>query len=176
MRDLGIAALGIVLAVVLVRTGVLREVLASTVQFRFLASFLAGLFFVSMFTAAPASALIIEIAKDYPPLLLGFFGGLGALVGDWLIFRFVRDELSRGLLRFLRNLVAQQHGSFFGIKLLRVLMVIVGAIIVASPFPDEGGLMLMGLSGVRTLVFVPLSFSLNFLGIFAFALLVRGMG
>jgi hypothetical protein len=46
-------------------------------------------------------------------------------------------------------------------------------LIIASPFPDELGLMLMGLSKTNTKVFILLSFVLNFIGILVMGLLLR---
>ena len=52
-------------------------------------------------------------------------------------------------------------------------MPLVGAFIVASPLPDEVGLVMMGLSKVRTAWFVPTVFVLDFLGILALSLAVK---
>lgn len=45
-----------------------------------------------------------------------------------------------------------------------------GFVIIASPLPDELGLLMMGLSGIRLLWFIPLAFSANAAGIFLIAL------
>src|SRR3990167_7131268 len=44
-----------------------------------------------------------------------------------------------------------------------------GAVIIASPLPDELGLIMMGLSHIRTATFIVLSFMMNAAGIFAIA-------
>ena len=62
MRDIAIIALSVALAVVLGRTGVLKSALTASTELDLLGSFLAGLFFVSVFTAAPASVVPFELA------------------------------------------------------------------------------------------------------------------
>ena len=44
-------------------------------------------------------------------------------------------------------------------------MPLTGAIIIASPLPDELGLAMMGLSRVPIAAFIPISYTMNFLGI-----------
>ena len=82
IRDLGIVILSILIAIMLAKTGALNEIFTATQESRFLGSFLAGIFFVSIFTAAPAIVVLIEIIKSNSILEVAFFGGIGALIGD----------------------------------------------------------------------------------------------
>jgi hypothetical protein len=43
---------------------------------------------------------------------------------------------------------------------------ILGALIIASPLPDEFGLALLGLSRTRISILIPVSFIMNFLGVY----------
>ena len=63
MRDLGIVVFGILLAVIMAKTSAVNDALASVSELRFLSSFIAGLFFVSVFTVAPASVVLVELAR-----------------------------------------------------------------------------------------------------------------
>ncbi|KKR47070.1 MAG: hypothetical protein UT80_C0011G0001, partial [Parcubacteria group bacterium GW2011_GWC1_40_13] len=65
--------------------------------------------------------------------------------------------------------------SIFRPKLFKWLIPFIGALIIASPLPDEAGLAMMGLSKMKTSVFIPISFALNFLGILAIGLFAKGM-
>ena len=125
-----------------------------------------GVFFVSTFTVAPASVVLFHLAQDFNPLLIALCAGAGAVVGDLLIFRFLRD----GVFDELKPLLVKFSGSYFA-ALLRTryfawLLPVVGAIIIASPFPDEIGISLMGLSRIKQWQFVGLAFILNAIGIF----------
>lgn len=165
MKDLAIVALSVVVAVILVQTGVLKNVLTSTREMRFLGSFLAGVFFVSIFTAAPATVALGEIAKSHSIFATAAIGGFGALLGDWLIFRFVKDRLSEKFLRLVRTAKSERLASVFRLKLFHWLIPLLGALVVASPLPDELGLLMMGLSKMKTPLFLSLSFLLNAFGI-----------
>lgn len=173
MRDLGIIIFSIVIAVILVKTGALKSLLISTQEIKFIGSFVAGIFFVSVFTAAPATVVLAEIAQSNSIFWVAFFGGVGALVGDLIIFRFIKDRLSADFLYLIKKTKFERLISIFRLKLFRWLIPFAGALIVASPLPDELGLTMMGLSKMKTFLFVPLLFLLNFLGIMTVGLIAK---
>ena len=172
-RDIAIVALSITLAIVFARTGVLKNFLDSNIERELLGSFLSGLFFVSIFTAAPASVVLYELAQTTHPFVLALFGGFGALLGDLLLFRFVRDNAVEDINYFLHHWKRKRRRSMFEVKLLKSLFPFLGALLIASPLPDEFGVALMGLAKMPTSEFVPISFSLNFLGILVIGVLAR---
>ncbi|HEY4478659.1 MAG TPA: hypothetical protein VI775_02350, partial [Candidatus Paceibacterota bacterium] len=49
---------------------------------------------------------------------------------------------------------------------LKWLSPLIGAFIIASPLPDELGVALLGMSKIRIAVLIPLSFTMNILGIY----------
>ena len=53
----------------------------------------------------------------------------------------------------------------FKLRSFRWLTFFAGGFIIASPLPDELGIALLGFSKLKTSLFVPLSFTFNFLGI-----------
>ena len=173
MRDLGIIILSIVIAVILVKTGALKSLLTSTQELKFIGSFVAGIFFFFFFTAAPAPVVLAEIAQSNSIFWVAFFGGIGALVGDLIIFRFIKDSLSEDFLYLIKKSKSERLISIFQLRLFRRVMPFIGALIVASPLPDELGLTMMGLSKMKTSLFIPLSFLLNFLGIMTVGLIAR---
>jgi len=91
VRDLGLIVLSILVAVILAKTGALESLITSTQEMRFMGSFIAGILFVSVFTVAPATIALGEIAQSNSVIAVALIGGLGALIGDLLIFRFVKD-------------------------------------------------------------------------------------
>ena len=173
MRDLGIIALSIIIAVVLAKTGILKNLLISTQEWEILGSLLAGIFFVSVFTVAPAAVVLVEIAQSNSVLLVAFFGGLGALIGDLLIFQFIKDNLTEDISYLMEGKKWKRFIKIFHLKFFKWLIPFIGALIVASPLPDEIGLAMMGLSKMKTSLFIPISFILNFLGILIIDLIAR---
>ncbi len=175
IQDLGIIALSVGVAVLLVRTGSVERLLVSVGGFTIFGSFFAGIFFVSAFTVAPAAAVLVEFFRANSLLEVAFAGGLGALAGDYLMFRFLRDRVAEDIASLLRHSRLRRLLAVFRLRCFRWVTPLAGALIVASPFPDEIGLALMGLSRLRTAIFLPISFALNFLGILAMGLAVKAI-
>lgn len=173
MRDLAIIAFSIIIAVIMVKTGVLKSLLVSTQEIKLIGSFIAGIFFVSVFSAAPATVVLAEIAQSNSAFWVAFFGGIGALVGDLVIFRFIKDGLAEDFYHLIKRTRSERLVSIFKLRLFRWVIPFTGALIVASPLPDELGLALMGLSNMKTSLFMPISFFLNFLGILAIGIIAK---
>lgn len=175
IRDLGVIVLSVLIAVILAKTGVLENIIASTQGARFIGSFVAGILFVSVFTAAPATVALGEIAQSNSVIAVAFIGGLGALVGDLIIFRFVRDRVSQHFSYLVKISKAERLVAVFRLKLFRWIILFIGALIVASPLPDEIGLAMLGLSKIKTSVFILLSFLLNATGILIIGLIAKSL-
>jgi len=131
LRDLVIIALSIAIAIVLVRTRVIGNILAAAEGFRAIGSFIAGIFYTSIFTTAPASVTLGTIALSSSLLETALLGGLGALVGDFLIFRFVRHSLSEHIAAFTKKHSERRHRYALSSKFARWAATIIGALIIA---------------------------------------------
>jgi hypothetical protein len=176
LHDIFIILVSIGTAVLLARTDVFERLVSSARELEFVSSFVAGLFFTSVFTTAPAMVALGEIARINSLLPTAFFGAIGAVIGDYIIFRFMRDRFAEHVL----ELVSHRHlGKRLGVllrrRLFRWLSFFVGGLIIASPLPDELGLGLFGFSKMRTSLFVPLSFVFNFIGIVLIGLVAKSL-
>src|SRR3989338_11522889 len=56
-------------------------------------AFLAGILFVSTFTVATGVVIFLVLSKQLSPIEIGLVAGFGAVVGDFTIFRFIKDNL-----------------------------------------------------------------------------------
>jgi hypothetical protein len=134
-------------------------------DYGYIGAFLAGFLFVSSFTVATGALILLVLAERLSPIEIGVVAGLGAVVGDITIFRFVKDNLISEIKPLYnrfggKHLTAVVHTRYFSWTLP-----VLGAIIIASPLPDEIGVSLMGLSKMKTYKFLLLSFGLNAIGI-----------
>lgn len=132
----------------------------------FLGAFIAGLFFVSTFTVAPAGLVLFYLAEGINIFGVVIFAGLGAMLGDYLIFRFLKDKVFEELKPIFTKLGGSYISKLFSTPYFAWLGPVVGAIIIASPFPDEIGIGLLGVTKLKNWQFLVLSFVLNSLGIF----------
>ena len=176
LRDIGIVALSVTVAILLARSGIVDELLASVGGFAIIGGFIAGTFFVSVFTVAPAAAVLVELFRGNSLLDVAIAAAAGGLVGDWIMFRFLRDHVAADLAYLASRPPFRRSRAVFRLKSFHWLTPLLGAVIVASPLPDEIGLALMGISGLRTALFLPLSFGLNFSGLLVLGLLTRAAG
>jgi hypothetical protein len=166
LYDVIIIALGIFATFVLVKFGVIDALVYSLRDYTALASFVAGVFFTSTFTIAPASVALVNIAAHAPLPIVATWGALGAMCGDLILFFFIRDRFAADLKSALptRKIKHFMHSFHFGF--LKWLSPVLGALIIASPLPDELGISLMGMSKIRTSVLMPISYVMNFLGVY----------
>ena len=175
MQDISIIAFSIVIALVITKTHLLSGLLVVTLGLRYFGSFIAGIFFTSIFTTAPAIVTLGEIAKTNSLLLTAFFGAFGAVIGDVIIFRFIRDRLSEHLLELVEHKGSwKRTKALFKLRYFRWITFLFGGLIIASPLPDELGIGLLGFSKMKIKNFIPLSFFFNFLGIILIGLIARG--
>jgi membrane protein YqaA with SNARE-associated domain len=175
IQDVGLIGLSIAAAVLLARSGTLHDMLASFGDAWILGSFIAGIFFTSIFTAAPAIAVILLIAQDANMWLVALVASLGSLVGDFIMFRFARDRFAHYLKELIRyEMKTHRLSSIMRMRPLRWVILLIGALIIASPLPDELGVALLGFARLSSSMFAPLAFVANFLGIAAITLFAQG--
>jgi len=173
-RDIGAIVLSVFVAIFITESGIINHVLAST-ESHIIGSFIAGIFFTSIFTAVPATVVLVEIVGVNSVLVVALFGAVGALLGDLVIFRFVRDTLAENLMKFIKEGHHTKLRALFYSRAYRRFLPFVGALIIASPLPDEVGLVMLGAAGVKTRYFLILSFTLNFVGLVALGLITKAV-
>ncbi|MSR78533.1 MAG: hypothetical protein EXS59_00060 [Candidatus Taylorbacteria bacterium] len=163
--DLAIIILSIVASVILVNTGTAASII-TFFKYPILECFIAGMFFTSAATTPLAIVFLAYLAPSLPLTVFAIAGGTGAVIGDLIIFRFIRDKFSKDLTVFLKE---KKYGNHFRLlyhlKMFRYMTFLLGGMIIASPFPDELGIALLGFSKIKTAPFVILSFIFNSIGI-----------
>ena len=135
-------------------------------NFGYLGAFIAGIFFVSTFTVSTGAVILLVLAEKLSPLEIGIAAGLGAVVGDFTIFRFIKDSLLDEITPIFNALGGRHLATVLHTKYFSWTFPVFGALIIASPLPDELGVSLMGIAKMKTTHFVILSFVLNAVGIF----------
>ncbi|MBI2022006.1 hypothetical protein HYS93_03990 [Candidatus Daviesbacteria bacterium] len=146
--------------------GLLEKVLLFLKPFGFLPEFLAGMLYTSFLTAPISVAALFILSRFNSPLVIALVAGLGSMIADLVIFKFFRyllfgksspiasNEIIRAIVKSLRTS-----------KIFRKFAPIIGGIIIASPLPDELGLMVLGVTNIKTGRVALLTYSLNTVGI-----------
>lgn len=174
-KNLLVLAGTITAGVFLARSGILERVLLRSAEWELAGSFIAGIFFTSLFTAGPATVALGTIARENSIFIVAFAGGAGAVIGDLILLRFMKNYLTEEFFALFGRMRPKRLGWLFRMRMFRWFLTFVGALIIALPLPDEIGLALMGLAHLKAKYLVPLSFVLNTVGIFFVGLVARAL-
>lgn len=140
-----------------------------------LGALIVGFFFVLTYTAVPAAFVLFELAKYNNPLEIALIAAVGSMLGDYVIFRFVRDRVMDELKPYLARIGTPKLKHLFLTPYFAWLLPVSGALIIASPLPDEVGVGLIGASKLSNTHFLIFAYILNVVGIFFVVLLARSI-
>lgn len=152
--------------VLILDTAIVQTLMQDIVGLGYAGMLLTGVLFVSFFTAAPAVVLLLAFSDSYNPFILALIAGFGAMLGDFIILRFAEDRIGRELKPVAKKMKLIGFINLLHKKKYKPITATIGAIIVASPLPDEAGIALLGLSRISTMQLLLLIFALNSAGIF----------
>ncbi len=164
--DFLILLVSILVAIFILEESFIKQFIYSLGDYRWLGIFISGMFFTSLITTAPSIALLSEFAQTTPIFPMALIGGLGAVVGDYIIFRFIKDRVSKDVEYLFSFSQKKRFKQIFKTHLFKFLVPFIGALIIASPLPDEMGIAMMGISKTKDKYFLLISFVMNSLGIY----------
>jgi len=132
--------------------------------------FLAGAFYSYEITAAPATVVLLFLAKGQNIAYAAIIGGFGALLSDLVIFYFIRTTMLEELRKLCRTEVAcfieKEEALIFG-RFKKYVLYIFAAFLVASPLPTEIGVSIFATAKSLTPKrFIALAYLLHTGGIF----------
>lgn len=128
-------------------------------------AFVTGMFFISTFTIAQAAVVLYHLAKVLSPVELALFAGAGAVIGDFIVFRYVRDKVFFELKPLLNKIEGSYHNKLFHSPLFAWFLPITGLLFLVLPLAEEVEMSLLGLTKLKSWQFMLVSFLLNFIGI-----------
>jgi len=174
IRDGLLILVSIGVAIALTQSGAAHALIELLGNQRWLATIVAGMFFTSLFTAAPAIAILGEVAPTMSLPLYLILGSIGAVIGDYIIFRFIKNTVAKDA-AYLLQFKKDKLPAIFKTRLFRTSVSLFGALIIATPLPNELGLTLLGLSSLSNRMVLFVSFFLNGAGILAVGLAARAL-
>lgn len=130
--------------------------------------FLTEIFYSYSFTSIPATAVLLVLAKqgDYNLILIALIAGVGAVIGDLLIFKFIQHSFDDELKKFSREKIIIYIKGKAHPMLQKYFMLLTGFLIIASPLPDEVGVFLVAeFTEISTKLFTLIAFILDTCGI-----------
>lgn len=164
-RDILILAASVCLAVFLVKSNAVGDLVGISPKSAVAGSFIGGMMFTSFMTTAPGMVILAHSAKIISPFWVAAIGVFGALLADYLLFRIIRDYIAEDILTILRKRRLERFVLVLRNPKLRLSLGIIAALIIASPLPDELAITMLGLGHFKTRSFLLIAFCLHFLGI-----------
>lgn len=166
-KNLTLFIISIISAFILARYEPFNNFLLNLGYFGYIGAFIAGMLFVSTFTVSIGAVILLILVGGLMHLEIAIIAGLGAVAGDFIIFRFIKDNLTSELESIYDHVDGGHHlHKILNSKYFSWTLPVIGAIIIASPFPDELGVSLMGIAKMKTYKFLTFSFLLHSIGIF----------
>jgi hypothetical protein len=172
-HNTGLLLLGLMFFVTFAKTSFAHEIIEQFQGLSYVGVFVAGVFLPSLFTAAPAVVLLYGFANELNPYLTATVAGAGAMLSDYMIFRFFKDKVFEELQPVLAYFRGTRLAALFRTPYFGWMVPILGMFVIASPLPDEVGLGLLGASRIKPWQFFALAFALNATGILVVVLLAR---
>ncbi len=165
-KNTALLLLSLAVLLLIMDTPIFKILLNSFSYLGYFGIFITGVFFVSTFTVAPASILLFSFLDKFDSVSIAFLAGLGAVLGDYLIFRFFKDKVFEELKHAMKGFRKFHIKHLFHTPFFAWFTPVLGAIIIAVPFfPDEIGVGLIGMTKLKNWQFLVLSFILNSVGI-----------
>lgn len=164
-KNTALLIFSVVLLVVLMDSQLARTVLHTIGKLGYVGAFFSGILFVSTFTVAPSAVILFFLAEELNPWGVAFVAGIGAVIGDYIIFRFLKDRVFEEVKPLFMHFGGSYFSRLFATPYFGWLAPVVGAILIASPLPDEAGVGLLGSTKIKRWQFLLLTFTLNFFGI-----------
>lgn len=153
--------------ILLLDTAIMTSFLGAIEGLGALGMFLAGVLYVSVFTAAASVVIIYEMAQTFNPWLVILIASLGTVLGDLLIMLTFENKFAGELTRILQKLKFDKVLGVLKRPKLRPLFLMIGLAIVGSPIPDEVGITLMDLTHYSRFRILTMAFFANMFGIAA---------
>lgn len=138
-------------------------------EWKYLGAFLSGILFVSTFTVSTSVILIALLAQEMNPFVLAVIGGVGAMVGDIIVFRFLKNNVDEELMLIFGTKGEHYVKAVLRSKYISWTLPIFGILIIASPLPDEIGIGLLGMANISETKLMAITFISNMFGILAIA-------
>lgn len=166
-KNLTLSFFGILLAYIVFQNEPIHAFFSHLGTLGYVGAFFAGILFVSTFTVATGALILFILAESLHPLEIGVIAGLGAVCGDMIIFRYVKNNLLDELKSIYKIVDRNKRiKKLTNTPYFSWMLPVLGVIIIASPLPDELGVSLLGIAKMRTIPFMLVSFLLNSIGIF----------
>ena len=151
-----------------IQTSFVADVLVSYFSSIFFipAAFLVGFLFSITFTAAISTSVFILLAETtHNPFLIALIGGFGSLAANSIVYKFFKEEIIDDI-QFIEKRYARRIAhKIIHSKTVIGLTPYIAALLLASPLPDELGILMLAGANFKYTRFFLYSFAFHTIGI-----------
>ena len=129
-------------------------------------AFFVGFLFSITFTAAISTSVFILLAETtHNPFLIALIGGLGSLAANSIVYKFFKEEIIDDI-----QFIEKRYAKRIAHKIIHSKTVIgltpyIAALLLASPLPDELGILILAGANFKYTRFFLFSFAFHTIGI-----------
>ena len=134
----------------------------------YVGAFMGGFFYISSYTITFGALILILLSEKMGIWDLTLFAGLGEIMGDVIMFFIMRKTLKTEMDFTSKQLRHIPFKKFLSSPYMKWFLPVIGAIVIASPLPDELGIALMGISRIPFFQFMLIVGFLDYVGLFIF--------
>ncbi len=158
----------ILIVFVLIKIPMVHALMHELSRAGYVGAFVGGMLYVSALTSALGALLLLAMLESVEIMELSILAGVGGLVGDLILFRYIRSGIHAELTHIYNRVGGKGiTRTFKRTPVLNWIVPIIGMIIIASPFPDEIGISMLGFSQIKTVHFAVVALILDIVGVYA---------
>lgn len=167
LRDFSVIGLSIVIAVYIQISNTSHTLVSffSTIYF-VPAAIMMGFLFSLTFTAAISTSVFILLSETtHNPFLIALLGGVGSAAANGLIYKFFKEEIIDDIELIEPRYAKKLAHKIMHSKLFVGLIPYIAALTLASPLPDEIGILMLAGTNFKYTKFFLFSFAFHTIGI-----------
>jgi uncharacterized membrane protein YdjX (TVP38/TMEM64 family) len=170
-RYLVLFTIGIIAAIFVLTSSPIKSLISSAGTWGYVGAFIVGAFYTYSISSPPAAAVFYVLAQSLNPFVAAALGGLGAMLGDLVIFKFIKTDILPEAKLLAHDLKLPNIRDGKMLHIIKKIAPFIAGFIIASPLPDEIGAAMFGAIKYDTRKFLVISWLCNSTGLLVIALL-----
>jgi predicted Na+-dependent transporter len=165
-HNLRLLFIGAILAIILVKSNQAVNFSSTINSYPVLFAYLSGILFASTFTVTTGALILISLSQTNPIIIISILATLGAITCDSFIFLAIKDKVADHISETYSYFSRHNHlHKILHTRYFAWTLPVIGAILMATPLPDEIAVSLLGLSKLSYSKFIAIALVSHFLGI-----------
>lgn len=165
-HNLRLLFVGTILAFVLIKANQFTNLTGIVNSYPVFFAYFGGMLFASTFTVSTGAIILVSLSQSNPFAIVSVLATLGAITCDSFIFLAIKDNVSHHISETYSYFSKHNHlHKILHTRYFAWTLPVIGAVLMATPLPDELAVSLLGLSKLSYSKFVTIALISHFIGI-----------